>query len=56
MPIYAYKEKFKLSKEMEKRLKGKSCFHIRDINPQIKKEFKQMLKEGFAAFKKEGWL
>jgi hypothetical protein len=57
LPIYetpALKEKF--SPAFVKLLKGKSCFHVKELNDEILNEIKKALKIGFEAYKKKGWI
>ena len=57
MPVYAKPEMKKdMSEEFVKSLKGKACFHIRELNPQIKKDIQKALKLGFDGYKKRGWV
>ncbi len=34
-------------------LKGKSCFHVKESTPQVKKKTVALLKEGYSLYKKE---
>lgn len=57
MPVYGEPEMKKVfDPEFLKLLKGKSCFHIKEFTPQTKKWISSALKEGFAAYKKKGWI
>lgn len=57
LPIYenpSLKEKF--SSAFVKHLKGKSCFHVKELNNEILNEIKKALKIGYDAYKKKGWI
>jgi len=43
-------------KELLSTLKGKSCFHIKDLNPVLLTQIRQTLKDGFDLYKKRGWI
>lgn len=51
-PIYTHPKKFELDPELKKMLKGKSCFHVKELTPQVKKKIAALLKEGYALYKK----
>ncbi len=57
MPIYAetsLKEVFK--PELLKLLKGKSCFYIRDLSPEIVSQIEEALELGFNLYKERDWV
>jgi len=57
MPIYTdveLKEVFK--PELLKLLKGKSCFYIKDLSPEIISQIEKALEIGFKLYKKRGWI
>lgn len=57
LPIYenpALKEKF--NPAFIKLLKGKSCFHVKELNDEILGEIKKALQIGHDAYKKRGWI
>lgn len=56
MPVYSHRKEFKLSPELGKTLKGKSCFNIRKLTPEILKELDGVIKKGIQIYKKEGWI
>lgn len=57
MPVYGEPEMKKLFRpEFAKLLKGKSCFHIKDLDEPLKKDIKDALKMGFDRYKKLGWV
>lgn len=45
-PIYTHVEAFDLSPDLKKFLKGKSCFHIKKLTPELEKELKEMIAKG----------
>jgi len=53
-PIYTHPEAFKLSEALQKMLKGKSCFHINQLDDELTKELKQMIAQGVRLYKKDG--
>jgi hypothetical protein len=55
-PIYTHHNEFKLDPELKKMLKGKSCFHVKEMNPELKKKLEALLKQGFELYKKCGML
>ncbi len=57
MPVFggtSVKDIFK--PELLKCLKGKSCFHIKNDDPELYKQIKDSLKLGYASYKKLGWV
>jgi len=57
MPIYSdtdLKDVFK--PELLKLLKGKSCFHIKKLNPELEMQIDFALKVGYELYKKRGWI
>jgi len=56
-PIYSHPDEFKnLSPNLKKTLKGKSCFNIKNITPQIQKELEALLKRGIDKYKEIKWI
>lgn len=54
MPVYAEQELKKFFKpELLSLLKGKSCFHIKELNPKLEKQIEQALKKGYQLYKKK---
>ena len=54
-PIYTHTDAFSdVSDELRKCLKGKSCFHIKKLSPELESEFNSMIKKGAELYKKEG--
>ncbi len=56
MPIYSHPNSFVLSPELKKALKGKSCFHVKKLNPELLSELETVLKNGIELYRKEGWI
>lgn len=56
MPFYTHPGEFELSLEMKKRLKGKSCFYIKDEAPETIKELDRIIKKGVEIYRREGWI
>ena len=57
MPVYTdtdLKDVFK--PELLSLLKGKSCFHIKELTPEIKKQVEHALAVGYELYKKRGWV
>ena len=53
MHVYAHPENCnKISPELSKCLKGKSCFHIKTGDKQLMQQIKQTVKDGFNFYKK----
>lgn len=53
-PIYTHVDQFDLSPETKKSLKGKSCFHIKKMTPEMETEINEMIKTGVKLYKKDG--
>lgn len=57
MPVYADSEiKEIFEDELLKTLKGKSCFHIKELDVKLKKQIEKALKIGFELYNKRGWI
>jgi hypothetical protein len=57
MPIYADSELKKVFKpELLSLLKGKSCFHVREIDDELERQIKDALRIGFDLYKERGWI
>ena len=57
MPIYtdtSLQDVFK--PELLKLLKGKSCFHIKKLTPELEKQITEALEIGYNLYKKRGWI
>jgi hypothetical protein len=53
-PIYTHVESFSLSPELQKYLKGKSCFHIKKLSPELEEEIAAMIQKGVELYQKDG--
>ena len=57
MPIYVdTKMKNVFDPELLSMLKGKSCFHIKDLDEKIEGQIKKSLEIGYHLYKKRGWV
>ena len=56
MPVYG-SEKIKgaLHPDLLKLLKGKACFHIKQVSPELLRQVGEALKMGYEGYKKLGW-
>ncbi|UZR92457.1 hypothetical protein [Chondrinema litorale] len=54
-PIYTHVAQFdSMSDALKKFLKGKSCFHIKKLSPELKEEIAQMINLGVELYKTDG--
>jgi len=57
MPIYTDTEASDFfGPELLKLLKGKSCFYLKTMTPEIKRQMIQALSKGFALYEARGWV
>jgi len=57
MPVYADAEmKAAFAPELLKLLKGKSCFHVKRLTPELLGQIESALKIGFEAYQARGWV
>jgi len=57
MPVYAEPEQKAIFKpELLARLKGKSCFHLRRMDPELKAQIRDALSAGFKMYEDRGWV
>jgi hypothetical protein len=57
MPVYAEPDIKKLfAPEILKLLKGKSCFHIKTLTPELVVQIESALQAGFAYYQERGWV
>jgi hypothetical protein len=57
MPVYTDPERKALFKpELLARLKGKSCFHLRKLEPELRAQINAALEDGFKLYKDKGWV
>ena len=57
MPIYVditLEQVFK--PELLKLLKGKSCFHIKELNKKLENQIREALEIGYNLYKERGWI
>ena len=52
-PIYTHPDQFKLSDELQKCLKGKSCFHIKRLTIEMEKEINSIVVNAIKLYKKD---
>ncbi|MEM6348413.1 MAG: hypothetical protein AAF927_31315 [Bacteroidota bacterium] len=54
-PIYTHVDAFAdISPELRKFLKGKSCFHIKKLSPEIESEIQGMIRKGVELYQADG--
>ncbi len=53
-PIYTDPDLYELSADLEKMLKGKSCFHIKRLNDDLKSELQSMMEAGKRRYEEKG--
>jgi hypothetical protein len=57
MPIYTDTDISEVIKpELLSLLKGKSCFHIKNLDDKLEKQIEDALKKGYNLYKKRGWI
>jgi hypothetical protein len=57
MPVYADTDlKAVFAPELLKLLKGKSCFHIKKLTPELLGQIKVALQVGYEAYQARGWV
>lgn len=58
MPIYSEPAKLgKLFKpELMKLLKGKACFHVKQLTPELEAQIRYALEVGYKEYKEKGWV
>jgi hypothetical protein len=57
MPVYASTElKDVFEPELLRLLKGKSCFHIKELDENLEDQIRNALKAGLELYKKRGWI
>lgn len=57
-PLYTHADHLKdtLSDELNKALKGKTCFHIKSISPEMQVELKSLVAKAVKLYQKDGLL
>lgn len=53
-PIYTHPDDFQLSEALQKALKGKSCFHLKNLGEAERKELDVLMRHGVTLYQKEG--
>jgi hypothetical protein len=54
-PIYTHAEEFDaLSPDLQKALKGKSCFHIKRLSPEVEAEIEALVHQGLTLYQRDG--
>lgn len=53
-PIYTHVDQFQLSDDLKKCLKGKSCFHIKKLSPELEKEIDAIIQQGCSIYANDG--
>lgn len=57
MPIYTDTDLVEVFRpELLKLLKGKSCFHIKELTPDIREQIEEALEIGYKLYKTRGWV
>lgn len=57
MPVYAETElKAVFAPELLKLLKGKSCFHVKALTPELPRQIEAALQIGFELYQQRGWV
>jgi hypothetical protein len=57
MPVYSDEDiKGLFGEELLKRLKGKSCFHIKKLDKELEKQISDALEIGYALYEERGWI
>jgi hypothetical protein len=57
MPVYAEPELRELfAPELLALLKGKSCFHVRRLDGELRAQVRRALDAGFALYRERGWV
>ena len=57
-PTYTHRDDLidTFSDEMKKCLKGKSCFHVKSLSPELEEEFKGLIAKAIKLYQKDGLL
>ncbi len=57
MPVYAETElKAVFAPELLRLLKGKSCFHVKRLTPELLAQIEAALRVGYALYQQRGWV
>lgn len=55
-PVYTHKEAMPLPEKLRSYLKGKSCFHLKNLEKDQVTSIKEMIDQGYQLYKKQGLL
>lgn len=55
-PAYTHPDNFARSEQLQKFLKGKSCFHIKWLDEALEQELRDMVASGVVAYQADGWI
>ncbi len=53
-PLYTHVDSFTLSPDLQKMLKGKTCFHLKRLDDSLRTELKAMIAKGVKIFQEQG--
>ena len=57
MPMYAHEDlKAVFAPDLLKLLKGKSCFHVKALTPELTEHIRAALELGFRRYQQNGWV
>jgi len=57
MPVYVETEmQAFFPPELLRHLKGKSCFHIKTLTPELREQIRAVLQSGFESYQQRGWV
>jgi hypothetical protein len=57
MPLYADQERsLVFGHELLGRLKGKSCFHLKELTPELREQVREALAAGWRLYEERGWV
>jgi hypothetical protein len=57
MPVYSDPDKKELfAPELLRLLKGKSCFHVRELDDELQGRIDDALERGFELYRERGWI
>jgi hypothetical protein len=56
-PIYTHPDEYDfIGPETRKCLKGKSCFHIKKLSPEVKSDIEKMIQKGVRLYMAQDWV
>lgn len=50
MPIYSHRDQFNLSAMLKPLLRGKSCFHFKELDDELKSELSRLIEKGCSLY------